>query len=185
MWLFSESLYFLLPLLIAGIIHHFLIIKFNLISFLAKPIDLGHTFNGERILGKSKTFRGLIIVTTISSLVMWVLSFFFQIPLKFPSAVSGFILGLGYSLAELPNSFFKRRLKVPEGTTPKRSMGIVTYAIDQVDSIFGAIVALNFIYTPTLLLTLFLFSVGVLLHMTIDAILYVYGYKKNLLIRRF
>src|SRR3990167_1084933 len=100
--------YLVLPLLFSGIIHHFLIIKHDLLKPLKVPVDFGATFFGQRIFGDSKTFRGFIVMVTLTGIFLYLLSFLYSsIRLVVSPFVAGSLLGLGYSLGELPTSFFK------------------------------------------------------------------------------
>jgi CDP-diacylglycerol--serine O-phosphatidyltransferase len=55
-------------------------------------------------------------------------------------AFLGFIAGVGYVLAELPNSFFKRRIGVQAGEVPEhRKYWFI--ALDQLDSALGVAIA--------------------------------------------
>lgn len=116
----------------------------------------------------------------ISGFAMVLLSFFVDINLKLAPFFTGLIIGLGYSLGELPNSFIKRKLSISEGVTPKNYLGIFTYSIDQIDSILGAILAVFIVYKPSNQLIILLFFIGTILHIIIDYILYCVGYKKAL-----
>ena len=52
--------------------------------------------------------------------------------------MTGFLLlGTGYVVGELPNSFFKRELDVAPGGAAKGWLGPVFWVIDQVDSLIG------------------------------------------------
>ena len=176
----KETLLFILPLFFAGLIHHFLIIRYNLFSSLAKPLDCGQTFKGKRILGDSKTFRGFIILIFLTSISMWLLNSFLNIPLKFNSFLCGALFGLGYSLGELPNSFLKRRLNIKEGFSAFNSSGIFFCILDQVDSIIGSLIILPFVYSPSIRLVVTLLIMGTLLHLFIDISLYKFGYKRTI-----
>lgn len=175
----SEIFYFTTPLLVSGLVHHFLVIKRNYLEFLAKPVDFNLTFRGKRLFGASKTFRGFVVVIFFSSVTMGALSLFSDIRLNYNPLVSGALLGLGYSLGELPNSFIKRRMGIGEGAQKRGKLEIIFYIFDQVDSIIGSLAFLLTIYSPTWGLLLSLFLVGALLHTAIDTLLYFRGYKRT------
>lgn len=181
--LLKETALFTLPLLIAGLLHHFFIIKYNLFEFLAKPIDFHLKLGNRRFFGDSKTFRGLITVILFTGFSMVVINALLGIPLKLNSFLSGILLGFGYSLGELPNSFLKRRFNIKESSIPRGSFGLILHILDQTDSVVGSLIFLPIIYSPSSILIIILFLLGTTLHILVDLFLYLYGYKKSILKR--
>jgi hypothetical protein len=57
----------------------------------------------------------------------------------------GAICGIAYVMAELPNSFAKRRLGIAPGTSAARAR-TAQYIVDQVDSVMGCVVAIRAFY---------------------------------------
>jgi len=178
--LIKEVTFFVFPLLVTGIIHHFIIIKYDLFAFLAKPIDFGLILNKNRVFGNSKTFRGFIIEILFTGLFMSLTSLFLNVSLKNNVFISGAILGLGYSLGELPNSFLKRRMGIKESTQISGSLAKLFYILDHTDSIIGTLILLPLIYSPSIKLIITLLFVGTLLHALIDKSLYKFSYKNIL-----
>jgi CDP-2,3-bis-(O-geranylgeranyl)-sn-glycerol synthase len=91
------------------------------------PMDFGKNFfDGKRIFGKNKTFRGFffgLAVGVAVGLVEWVL---FDYPFLF-----SLLSPLGALLGDLTGAFLKRRLGIaPGGLLP---------IVDQVDFVIGAI----------------------------------------------
>ena len=179
--LLKETILFTLPLFIAGLLHHLLIIKYNLFEFLSKPIDFHIKLANKRLLGNSKTFRGFVMVVLFTGFSMGIINAFLEIPLKLNPFLAGMVLGLGYSLGELPNSFLKRRLGIKESSLPHGSFGLLLHILDQTDSVIGSLIFLPIIYSPSLILIIVLFFVGTALHILVDASLYLFGYKKSIL----
>jgi hypothetical protein len=177
--LLKEITLFLLPLLLAGLMHHFLIIKRNLFPVLAKPIDGGLQLGQKRLFGDSKTWRGFIAMAFLTGIIFWPFSIFLNLPLKIHPLPAGILLGLAYSLGELPNSFIKRILGLKEGAITKGPARLIQHLFDQTDSIIGALLALPLLYAPSLSLIVFLFLAGTLLHITVDLALYAFGYKRT------
>ena len=138
--LLKETTLFTLPLLIAGLLHHFFIIKYNLFEFLAKPIDFHLKLGNRRFFGDSKTFRGFIAVILFTGFSMVAINVLLGIPLKLNSFLSGMLLGFGYSLGELPNSFLKRRFSIKESSLPHGSFGLILHILDQTDSVIGSLI---------------------------------------------
>jgi len=178
MKIFNEIVYFIFPLLFAGVIHHLIIIKFDLFSFLSKPIDNNINFKGKPLLGKSKTWRGLILVPILSSMGSLIISQIIPIQTNLHPLLVGLLLGLGYAIAELPNSFIKRRLNIQAGEKSCNKFYNLFLFLDQTDSVIGAVIILFFIYPTNPNLYLLILIIGSLLHLGIDQYLYRYGYKQ-------
>jgi len=174
----NEIIYFVFPLLFAGLIHHLVIIKYNLLPFLSKPIDCGKYFNSRPLFGKSKTWRGLLSVPILSGIGSLIISQIVIIPVTLPAFLIGFLLGAGYAIAELPNSFIKRRFDIQAGEKARNRFRILFLVLDQIDSVIGSILMLLLIYPATFILCLYILIIGGLLHLSVDLYLYKYGYKK-------
>jgi hypothetical protein len=179
MKIISEFIYFIFPLFFAGLIHHFVIIKYNLFSFLTKPIDGNKYINGKPLLGKSKTWRGLVLVPILSSVGSVIISHIIPISITLNPIWVGLLLGFGYAIAELPNSFIKRQLNIQAGQKASNKFRIFFLIFDQIDSVIGAIVVMLLIYKSSILLFLSILILGSLLHLIVDFCLYKYGYKKS------
>ncbi len=87
-------------------------------------------------------------------------------------------LGIGYCLAELPNSYIKRRLGIKEGQTSEKYKWIFII-FDQVDSAFGCMIA-YWLFIPVSVTTMVLTILfGTVLHLFINVSLYQVGIRKN------
>src|SRR4030081_2282087 len=176
------------PVLLAGL-GQVIVLKTRLLAGLAVPIDRGLQWRGKPVLGPRKTWRGVIIMTTLSALVaggqamaarhsarLRALS-----PFDYDRTnpwLLGFTLGLGYCLAELPNSFVKRRLDIaPAGTTDKwaRRQSLVATS----HSVPASLVALRLFYKPTRMETSLAFSTGLALHVGVDQLMHAWGVKRR------
>jgi len=125
-----------LPLLIALVIHMVIVTR-DWIPVLKIPIQ-------QWCFGKNKTWRGMIVVPIISGfsgLILYLtdVNLFFNGSALSPWLI-GFTGGLGYMLAELPNSFIKRRLNINPGESSNRFPALFT-TMDQLDSTIGVAVA--------------------------------------------
>ncbi|MEA2054898.1 MAG: CDP-2,3-bis-(O-geranylgeranyl)-sn-glycerol synthase [Candidatus Thermoplasmatota archaeon] len=96
------------------------------------PIDFGKKWNGKRILGNGKTWRGFfggIIIGTAGGLIMNIV-----IPETFGKGISSLIvlfsISFGALSGDLLESFFKRRLG--------RKRGEKWLLADQIDFLLGA-----------------------------------------------
>src|SRR5262245_55390152 len=91
-----------------------------------RPIDCGHQYLGKPIFGRNKTFGGLMIMRASTDVLsaltcvfrpvlpQWLWSCMFNSSLA-SYVIVVFLSGLAFMLAELPNSFVKRRLGVAPG----------------------------------------------------------------------
>jgi CDP-diacylglycerol--serine O-phosphatidyltransferase len=131
------ALYLQIPVVIGGVLH-MLVVKRNYLSALVIPIQ-------KNWFGANKTWRGMVVVpalTAFGGLCMypleWLMSQVFGISLlaQWNLILLGFIAGVGYVLAELPNSFFKRRIGVQAGEVPEDKK-YWFIALDQLDSALG------------------------------------------------
>lgn len=135
------ALYLQIPVVIGGVLH-MVIVKRNYLSALVIPIHQGW-------FGANKTWRGLFVVpllTAFGGLCMmpleWLLTQAIGTSLlsQWNLALLGFIAGVGYVLAELPNSFFKRRIGIEAGVVPEDKK-YWFIALDQLDSALGVAIA--------------------------------------------
>jgi CDP-2,3-bis-(O-geranylgeranyl)-sn-glycerol synthase len=92
------------------------------------PLDFGKNFfDGHRVFGKNKTFRGFFFGLAIGFFVGLLECFVFDYPLLF-----SVLPPLGALLGDLAGAFLKRRLGIaPGGLLP---------VVDQVDFVVGAVV---------------------------------------------
>jgi len=174
------------PVLVAGI-GQVAILKAGLLPRLAVPLDLGVRWRGKPLLGPRKTWRGVILMTTLSALTSRAQAMAarrnpslrgicpFDYRHNNPWLLGG-TLGLGYCIAELPNSFVKRRLGIaPAQTSPR--LAWLQYVIDQSDSVAGCLAAVRFFYRPTRTETGLAFAVGLALHVAVDQLMQALGVK--------
>ena len=183
----AEALYLIAPLVVAGAVHG-PVIKRDLLPGLARPLDFGRSFRGERILGANKTWRGVLVMSTVSVLVVFVqLQLDGVEPFRGLGALDygggrwlalGLALGLAYNLAELPNSFAKRRLGIPPGGVSRRRAA-VQYAVDQADLAVGATLVLGLFLGWRWEPLLVVFAVGVAVHVVVDRLFFLLGVKRR------
>lgn len=102
-------------LILAGTLH-MLTCKYDLFPYLKIPVS-------TRLFGENKTVRGFVVMSSCSG----IFGFFFSFDIY--TAFICFVLGLGYMLGELPNSYVKRRLNIQPGEGSFTSI-----VFDQLDS---------------------------------------------------
>jgi len=159
----------LLPIVIAGCLHMVIVTR-NILPGLAVPLY-------ERGFGRNKTWRGFLCVPAISSLVA---------PLCLNSVLGdtaislqvGMASGLGYMLAELPNSALKRYLRIPPGTLPSRHKGAFIF-LDQADSALGVAIGCRLVLPLNLLQMFTLMGLFMISAVIIKNMLYLLALKKS------
>jgi CDP-diglyceride synthetase len=194
-----------LAVAVTGILH-MVVVKVDWLPALKVPIDGGRTLGGEPIFGPNKTWRGIVVMIVGSAAIgaaqglfggEWaaragveVLDFA-AVGRRLGGSSGGFVyllgyagvnavLGLGYALGELPNSFVKRRFGIDPGRTTRGALGALFFVIDQADSVVFALIlgALCFgfgwdvVIAGSVCLTL--------LHLAINGSLYASRVRRNL-----
>jgi CDP-2,3-bis-(O-geranylgeranyl)-sn-glycerol synthase len=142
--------------LFLGFAAHGLCIRFGLLRGLAVPVDRGATFNGIRIFGENKTYRGIVCVA-VGTAVGFVLIRPSVVPPNVQGGLSlvslallGFAVGTAAMLAELPNSLLKRQLGIGPGRQARGLRGAAFHVLDQLDVLCGAWAVLCAVVQPTL-----------------------------------
>ena len=118
---------------------------------IAIPIDRGATWRGKEVLGKNKTWRGLlvgavtgIVVAGLQAALFYNTEFFKRNTLVDYREVNfilfGILMGSGALCGDLVKSFIKRRLDKPSGRP--------WFPWDQLDWIAGAMILSSIVYVP-------------------------------------
>lgn len=181
-------LYTVWPVVLGGIVHMG-VVRAGALSTLAKPIDCGSKWRGRRIFGEHKTWRGLVVIVTATMLAVGLQRFLEQaLPLLAPWNMvdlariawwkAGAIWGAAYALAELPNSFAKRRMGIDPGRGPKGGIAAPLWAIaDQADSAIGCALAAWALLHVGLADAIALATIGTGLHLAMNLLLYCVGLR--------
>ena len=183
----------LLPVIVAGGLN-MAFCKSGLFGALAIPIDAGKCLkDGKRIFGDNKTlkgFAGYLVINTICYAMWGVicralsiehLNLFYaehENTLLF-NLLIGFLVGLGYALFELPNSFMKRRLDITPGRTVSGGRKVFFIFLDQADSIFGVALVVWLFYDLGIKLYLLYVLVGAGTHIVVNLLLYAMKLRKT------
>jgi CDP-diglyceride synthetase len=164
------------------------VIKLNLIATLARPLDFGLTVGGRRVFGDNKTWRGAVLMSAVSAAIVYVQARLYALePFRHVSIIDysrtswialGVALGISYSISELPNSFFKRRLGIPPGGVSQRRSSL-QYVVDQADSAIGGTLALALFIGGAAGTLLLVFVVGFALHALVDRLFFLFGVKRR------
>jgi CDP-diacylglycerol--serine O-phosphatidyltransferase len=165
------------PLIVGGILH-MIAVKADILSYLKKPIHQGW-------FGQNKTWRGFVIMPLATWPGVGIAQglegiFDLNTPLltSQPSWLLALLLGLGYCLAELPNSLMKRRMGIKEGQTSDKYKWMFV-VFDQADSALGCMLAYWLVIDiswKTMVLTILF---GTVFHLIINLGLYQAGIRKN------
>lgn len=183
--LILKFLIFAIPVTLAAILH-MVAVKINLFPFLKLPLDFHKTYNGKRIFGDHKTFRGVILMIIFSVFGVYFLQFLVY---KFDSIERlnillfdqyspifyGVLFGLGYTIAELPNSFAKRQIEIPEG---KRG-SIFNIIMDQIDSPIGCMIIIAAFSNMSVEFFIFGLFFSLIIHLVINFLLYLMKLRQN------
>lgn len=175
----SGALWLALPVAAAGALHG-VVLRRGWAAGLARPLDAGRTWRGRRLLGDHKTWRGVLVYVGGAALgaLAWRLV---PAPARLgplaaaPGALLGALLGLGFALGELPNSFLKRRVGVAPGA---RGTGLHV-ALDQVDSLVGCLLAVSVVWVPPLGVCVAVLAVGLALHAGFNGLFVLAGIKER------
>ena len=164
---------FIIPGIIGNVAHMF-VVKKNLLPFLAKPIS-------SEMFGNNKTFRGFVFLPIAIGAVCLLESAFLGPFSKnyLNDFLIGVGLGLAYMIAELPNSFLKRR----QGIAPGESAGNSRFfqlVIDKADSLIGACIFYFFAMKTGFRDIAILFTVSFFLHVSISYLLVIMKLKKSI-----
>lgn len=165
------------PLIFGGVIHMFAVKK-NILSYFNKPIH-------QRWFGQNKTWRGFFIMplatfpgVIVSRQLEMIFDINGQVFTQHSPVLIAVLLGLGYCLAELPNSYVKRRLGVKEGQTSKNYKWMFII-IDQADSAFGCLFAYKLIAPISWMLFWKTVAFGTCLHLLINILLFKAKMRKS------
>jgi CDP-diglyceride synthetase len=153
-----SQLAFPIAILVCAGATNMVFVKAPILNSLSRPMDNGVLFrDGKRLFGDNKTWKGffgMILLTSIwLAIAGWLsgkypdsesLSLISFETLRSPFNVwfFGAIWGLAYVLAELPNSFVKRRVDIPPGKNVTGTQGFLFLVLDQADSVIACVIVL-------------------------------------------
>jgi hypothetical protein len=172
-----EIILLLIPLIVGGITH-MVVVKLDILSYLKKPIH-------QSWFGLNKTWRGFFIMPLATWPGVYLAQqlegvFDLNTPLitSYSSWVLALWLGLGYCLAELPNSFMKRRLGIKEGLTSDRYKWFFII-LDQADSAFGCMLVYCYLLNLNFLVFVATVALGTGIHLLLNVLLYKLKIRRN------
>ena len=149
------------------------------IDFLAFPIDLSKTLGKKPILGKNKTFRGLVfgiifaVIIAYLQLRLYNLEYFRNISfINYQNwLLLGFLMGFGALAGDLIKSFFKRRIRIAPGHR--------FIPFDQTDFVIGALVFVMPVFELTLGIFITSLLLSFILHITVNHAAFYFGIRNE------
>jgi CDP-diglyceride synthetase len=158
MTLVLQLLWLALPIIASGLVH-LAVLRNDLLPGLRRmPLDGGLSFRGRRLFGDNKTWRGAVVTIGTTTVSAWALAQLsaccWSLPTLAPFAQTqpllwGFMIGTGYIVGELPNSFAKRQLGIAPGASGQGVAGRVFWVIDQLDSLAGMLLFVAPVWRPS------------------------------------
>ena len=187
MTLIGQVSWLALPVILGGAVH-IAVIKLDWLAALARlPLDGGVTFRGQRLLGAHKTVRGAFTMVGATAIFTLAQAWLFHRSAwgRAASLVDfdrvhpllwGALLGGGYIVGELPNSFAKRRLRVPPGA---RAAGALFWLADQVDGLLGVLACMCLVWVPPVAVVAGLVALTLLAHPAMALVMMGLGLKRR------
>lgn len=185
----------MMPVILAGI-SNMVVVKQKWFKNRAKPMDRGNVLkDGKRIFGDNKTGLGVVtmIACSVVTHIAWgiicdiirVMGDMNQLYSNYDNTlvynlIVGIAMGMAYMAFELPNSFIKRRLEIPDGKTVNGLKGGIFFVVDQLDSMFGVILVLAIVSGISALQYVGYVLLGGLTHITVNLVLYKFKIRRNL-----
>jgi CDP-diacylglycerol--serine O-phosphatidyltransferase len=177
MTLVLQLLWLALPIIAAGLVH-LTVLKLDLLPGLRRlPIDGG------------LTWRGAVVTIGTTTLAAWLLAraseCCWPLPMLVPFAAEqpllwGLLLGTGYIVGELPNSFAKRQLGIAPGAAGQGAAGRVFWVVDQLDSLAGMLLFVAPVWRPSLALLAAIVALMLVAHPVSAWIMMRFGLKDRI-----
>jgi CDP-diglyceride synthetase len=181
-----QLLWLALPVIAAGLVH-LAVMKLDLLPGLRlQPLDGGATFRGKRLFGDNKTWRGAVVTIGTMAVAAWALAQLsaccWPLPTLVPFAEThplawGLLLGTGYIVGELPNSFAKRQLGISPGSAGQGTAGRAFWVVDQLDSLAGMLLFIAPVWRPSLALLAAIVVIMLVAHPVSAWIMVLFGLK--------
>lgn len=143
------------------------------------PLDFNLLFKGKPLLGRNKTWRGLIAAIAVGIAIVFLQKYLYNF--DFGKSLSlfdysqinvwlyGFLFGFGVILADALKSLVKRRKNLKPGDK--------WFPWDQLDFL-GALVLIHFVYIPPFLVVLIIIVISPLLPLIANYLGYLLKIKK-------
>lgn len=179
-----ELIFLILPTLTSGLAF-ILCLKLTKNKF-NYPLDSGVKWKGKRLFGENKTIKGPICMGTFSVvfgyLTYLIIRSYLNLKVTDSQVLFSFLLiGVIYSLGELPNSFIKRQLSIPAGGTHKNNgIKYVFKIIDTFDSLIFIAIAYKLLFNFQSTAILLAILIGGFIHLATDRLMIKLALKQKL-----
>jgi len=186
---------FLIGILVCAGATNMAFVKAPVLRGLSRPMDGGvRLSDGKRLFGDNKTWKGFFGMIALTAICLaaaegLVVNFphirqlslipFEDFRFPFNAWFFGAVWGLAYVLAELPNSFLKRRVDIPPGKNARGIKGLLFLALDQADSVIGCVLVLPLFSSISWVDALVLIVLGSIAHYLTNLGLFVVHLKKQ------
>lgn len=173
----GRAAWLILPVVLGGL-GHVAVLKTDLLRALSVPLDGGACWRGRPVFGANKTWRGIVVMTGSTALasgaqaaltrrLRWRSALEMEDSARLNAWAVGAVYGLIYCVAELPNSFVKRRLGIAPGARAMRGAWL-QYVVDQADSVVGCLIPLRLLYGSSGGELMTALVLGLAIHIAID-----------------
>lgn len=188
----ARAAFLLIAMSTAGAVH-VLWLRTSLSQRFTWPVDAGLNFRGTRLFGDNKRVCGFMVLPPAAAITfmllggaremlpdpfgqgLWTLSIW-------QYAGLGLLCGLAFMLAELPNSFFKRRLGIAPGQAPARSwLKPVILMVDRFDSVLGVLLTVSLLVPVPVATWFWVLVLGPAFHALFSIIMHGLGIKARAL----
>lgn len=174
-----EVISLILPVLLPGVAL-IAALKLGWFARLDVPVDGGAQLAGGPLLGRTKTWRGVLLYCLGGAVVGLGLGLLVPVgaasgifggpPVPLGGALTGGLIGAVYCLGEFVNSFVKRRLGIGSSQTATGTAGTVQRVVDLVDGIV-AVTLLYLLLGVAPLPALLAGAIGIAIHAGTDALM--------------
>ena len=168
------SIWFMMPAYFANMIPPLL----KKVKILNYPVDNNLRFRDRPVLGKNKTWRGLVFGVLGGTIIFYIQVLLFQYSSPFSivdysqqTILLGFLLSFGALLGDMVESFFKRQKKHHAGQS--------WMPWDQLDFVIGALILSQIVLGFSLIRWLVILLVSPFLHVLINRLAYILKLQKN------
>ena len=184
----AQSLWLTLPVIAGGAVH-IAVLRLGVLRGLGRvPLDGGATLRGRRIFGENKTLRGALVMVAATMLcalaqaavtahTAWAQPLELAEYGRLHPLAWGALLGTGYIVGELQNSFLKRQLDIAPGARAAGRLGWVFWLADQLDSFVGVLVFMSVAWVPPAGVVAWLAAITLVVHPAMALVMFVLGLK--------
>jgi len=146
---------------------------------LAFPLDFNKKIGNKEILGKNKTFRGLIFGVIFAIIIIFIQFNFYKNNILVDISIVdysdwlliGLLMGFGAIFGDLAESFVKRRINYKPGKS--------FIPFDQLDFVIGALIFVYSIVALSLNKIITILVLSFILHIIVNHVAYYTGFRKE------